>query len=154
MNVPEYKLFKTKTIENLEMVEETLYEALKVAFKFDPTSSLKYQIVDLQSDENGWTASGDELMFGEIEQLEDEILRWKNRMKVRRIASVLNNTPLIEETTIKMDLSGNLFVKYISEYSGEPAVFKNKVSAALAIKTLDKSTWNQVLVADNDTYII
>jgi hypothetical protein len=150
---------KTDDEELLEIFDQ-YYPSIDNIYA-DKDNGLKYRlIVSLsEKDEIGWTTTGSPWEFMNKEDALLEVERWKSRLKVRRVASVLASDWKVEfpcwtiESTIK-DNDFLLRVKKIESSTGAPGYFKTALHAAHALKIIDVNDWKNVFDFSQDFIII
>lgn len=151
----ESEIMKTED-ENLIPLFETNYPPLENIFS-DYDSGLKYRLeVNLvEVAHKGWTHCGSPWEFFEMKDALSEVEAWKNRLKVRRVASVLAGEwkikfPAWTIETISRDgkiLSRAVEVK---AFNGSPGYFETALHASLAVKILGSGIWHSALSSSHD----
>lgn len=145
----ELEPLKTDDEELIEVFDQ-LYPSIENIYS-DTDNGLKYRlIVSLsEKDEVKWTTSGSPWEFKHKEDALSEVERWKSRLKVRRVASVLASVWKVEfpcwtvDATLKEDTL-LLRVKKVDSSTGAPGYFKTALHASLAIKMVDLIDWKNV----------
>ena len=155
---PTEKFFKTLKEHLISPIEGEFQDIASSAFIEDETSSLRYklevQLVDRgEKFHEGWSVSGSSIFFGEEELAREEIERWVAKMKVRRIASVLSKITPASASHVVISDDGELYIREVEESCGQPAIFKSKVAAGIAIAVLSKETWLLALENNIDGYM-
>ena len=123
-------------------------------------SNLKWRIqVFLEEKESlGWAPTGDQWSFGDRDDALDEIDAWNAKLKIRRIASLINNTwkPKFNKNeiayTIEMmlkDSQPQARIIAIKSYTGAPAYFPTPCHAALALNYLGIQEWFKYIFASS-----
>lgn len=145
----EDNLLKTENHSILKRFDLEFPEEIS-AFFSDEDSALgfKVRLELIEKDASGWTNSGSPLAFSTLEIAKKEILSWVDRLKIRRIASIINAewTPDFRTAHfyVKPDVKNGICSCYISSTSeiiGEPAYFRSALHAAFAMTLLDPIVW-------------
>jgi hypothetical protein len=158
LNVPEQKFLKTLNESLVEKIPEWYYETAAIFSSEDLNSSfacsIKIEIEETESNVEGWTVTGSELYFSSKILAEMEIKKWRDRLKIRRFASVFSMTEKRKEAIVSLGEDGFLFVSEFTNRNGQPAVFNSRVDAAVAMITIGEHAWVNVLNIEIDRYDI
>jgi hypothetical protein len=158
LNVPELKYFQTFNEDLIEIAPQWMMDAVSSGFLHDRDSILSNEIKILLEEkevpDNAWTIAGNELLFPDRDTAEAEILKWKNRLKIRRAASVLSKAPKTKDAVIAIGEDGFLYVTDFLQNIGQPGVFNSRLAAAVALSILGDYTAMSALTYDIDTFDI
>ena len=120
-------------------------------------SGLKYRIeVNLAiKDNDNWMNSGSPWEFSNKEDALQEVEIWKSRLRIRRIASVINadwkiQFPAWTIETIKKDDKILTRVCSVDSFNGSPCYFKTALLAANAINLVPEIDWYNSLILSQD----
>lgn len=108
-----------------------------------------------ETERTGWTNGGSVWEFGSKESALNEVESWKARLKIRRIASVINGDWKIQFPAWKIDVQDNdgiltPRVSRIEHYNGSPAYFRTALHAAQAIKMTTPDEWKLAFLSSHD----
>lgn len=152
------KFFRTLDESLIEHVQPWEQEAVLGSFVKDLTSRLDHDVeVNIRVNPEfsaGWSVSGRSFSFDSEFHADQEIKKWIDRMRVRRVASVLQTVKKGELSQISLSEDGNLYVSPFKENNGQPAVFISRVAAALALIFLGEDIWRNSLEIHMDKYDI
>ena len=158
LNVPELKYFQTFNEDLIEIAPQWMMDAVSSGFLHDRDSILSNEIKILLEEkevpDNAWNIAGNELLFPDRDTAEAEILKWKNRLKIRRAASVLSKAPKTKDAVIAIGEDGFLYVTDFLQNIGQPGVFNSRLAAAVALSILGDYTVMSALTYDIDTFDI
>lgn len=158
LNDPTAKLLKTHNEEILEFVEKWEEEATLSSFVADETCRLDHEVtVSITRDPAkaaGWSVSGRSFSFESSEKANREIQCWIDRMRVRRVASVLQTAKQGTPAQVTLSSEGNLYITSFEKLCGQPAIFVSRTAAALALVFLGEKTWKSALGTSLDSYDI
>ena len=144
----EYKgeIMKTDTLQNLNVFSHE-YPPIEQIFSVHE-SGTKYRIdISLvEKEENGWSTCGSPWEFFDKESALQEIERWKDFLKIRRVASVLSShwkikfpCWIVESTNENGEFMTR--VRKTNSATGSPGYFQTSLHAALAMKMLPPEVW-------------
>lgn len=158
LNEPHEKFLRTMNEETLSFVPEWEREATLSSFVQDATSRLDHELrLTVHRDAkyaSGWSVSGKALSFESKEKADTEIEKWANRLRIRRVASVLQKAEPGEMAQICLSSDDNLYIAKYETSCGQPAVFVSRVAAAHALVFLGEDIWKSALKNDIDKYDI
>lgn len=153
------EIMKTENLENLKLFSHE-YPPLEQIFSTHETGT-KYRIqVSLVEKESvSWSNCGSPWEFFEKEAAISEVERWKEFLKIRRVASVLSSHWKVEfpcwivEATVE---DGEILtrVRKTSSATGAPGYFQTSLHASLAMKMLPPSTWQAAYNLSQDGPLI
>ena len=116
-------------------------------------SGLKWRLeVNLiEKERELWCNVGSPWEFMKKEDALAEVEAWKERLKIRRVASVLNAGWIPSMPAWVVDTDGkNCKVKKVVEFSGYAGYFRSAMHAALAMKILPLESWKKALFVSQD----
>lgn len=158
LNVPKIKYIKTFDNSLVEKIPEWYSDCIKNAFQEDSTSILCNEvIVSIKENDPGvdtWSVSGKSFNFSSKNHALIEIEKWMDRMKIRRIASVLSLAEKTSPVTVSVSDEDYLFITDLKFRSGQPAKFNSRIAAGVAIAALGDKVWFSALSNEIDTYNI
>ncbi len=120
-------------------------------------SGLKYrlQINLIETVKDGWATCGSPWEFNTEEDALKEIEAWKSRLKIRRVASVLNADWKIEFPCWSIEAVSYPEKKFrviqVHSFNGASGYFKTALHATLAIKMIPEDDWISALSHSQDT---
>lgn len=119
-------------------------------------SGLKWrlQVNLIEVDRSGWAGSGSPWEFSSKESALEEVENWKARLKIRRVASVVNSNWKVQFPCWTVELLEKDImlarVKPVTVYSGAPVYFPTAAHAATALKMLSIEDWQKSFVSSHD----
>lgn len=149
----EESIFKTEDENTLSPFDSSFPPLETILSNID--SGLKYRIdlklIEVQKP--GWSSCGSIWEFKEQESAINEIECWKSRLKIRRVASVINANWSIKFPCWSIDISQdlNFRVKKIESFNGSCAYFPSALHAAIALKNVPKSDWEKSFYTSQDS---
>lgn len=158
LNTSDSKFLKTLDESLLDKIPEWYHHIKQIAFSEDSSSllvnHLKIELEERDPIINMWSVSGSELSFSTRDEAEAEVAKWRDRLKIRRISSVLSMTEKKKSSMVAFGEEGFLFITDFEMNSGQPAVFNSRVDAAVALMSLGEATWMNALTISSDRYDI
>lgn len=148
--------------ENLSLIPifECNYPDMK-SMMYDEMSGLKYrlEINLIETKRLGWTNAGSVWEFNREEDALDEIESWKQRLKIRRINSIINADWKISFPCWTIDVATKegkdvFIVKKISSFCGYPCMFKTAAHAAYCSSLIKIEEFKSVLFLSTDVLIL
>ncbi len=147
----ESEVFVTRKHEQLEIFD-LLYPGYENMFSLED-SGLKWRLeVNLvEKERESWGNVGSPWEFMRREDALSEVEAWKERLKVRRVASVINAgwSPRLPCWRVETD-GERCKVKVVNSFSGAPAYFPTAMHAAFAMKMIPVETWKKSLFVSQD----
>jgi hypothetical protein len=144
-------VFVTRKLENLKIFE--LYYPSYESIFSTQDSGLKWRLeVNLVEKENpSWENVGSPWEFMKKEDALTEVESWKERLKIRRVMSVVNAgwKPRLPCWTIEATMN-HLRIKKVETFLGAPGYFPTAMHAAFAMKMLSVDTWKKALFFSQD----
>lgn len=114
---------------------------------------LEISLIDTRKD--GWHTAGSPWEFSTKEDAISEMECWKSRLKIRRLASVINGDwkvefPCWQVESITEDNHPLFRVSIADKSTGNPGFFKTALHAATALKMLDPIDWERSFFSSQD----
>jgi hypothetical protein len=137
---------KTENLENLKLFEHEYPPVEQIFSLHDSGTKYRIEVSLIEKETPNWTNCGSPWEFFEKESAIAEVERWKEFLKIRRVASVLSSHWKIEfpcwivEAVLE---DGEILtrVRKTNAATGAPGYFQTSLHAALAMKMLSPSTW-------------
>jgi hypothetical protein len=144
-------VFVTRKPEKLK-VFELYYPSYESIFSTQD-SGLKWRLeVNLiEKERESWGNVGSPWEFMKKEDALAEVESWKERLKIRRVMSVVNAgwKPQLPCWSIEATVN-HLRIKKVETFAGSPAYFPTAMHAAFAMKMLDINIWKRALFFSQD----
>lgn len=148
---PFHDPLKTENYELLEPFELEMPENFsQMLSENDSSLGCRINVNLAEIEGSGWTVSGSPLSFKDRETAEREVKQWFDRLRVRRLASVINADwkPKFDNKNVnfyvRVTERDNVIFTYVdstTEIVGVPAYFKSALHAGLASTYLPPEIW-------------
>ena len=152
----EGEVMRTSDLTLISVLDENFPPIESIFSSHD--SGLKYRLdVNLiEKATPSWTNCGSPWEFQSQEDAIKEVEAWKSRLKIRRVASVLNADwiPHCPCWTIDATRIGEKVftrVKPAETFEGSPGYFKTSYHAAIALTMIAPIDWERALFSSHDT---
>lgn len=144
-------VFVTRKPEKLKVFElyypspEAIFSALDSGLKW------RLEVNLVEKEREAWGNVGSPWEFMNKEDALAEVESWKERLKIRRVMSVVNAgwKPQLPCWTIETEMD-RLRIKKVETFLGSPGYFPTAIHAAFAMKMLSIDTWKKALFFSQD----
>lgn len=148
-------IMKTDEFTKIPLINLNLPDINSIISTEDSGLGFRINLTLSETGRTGWTVGGSVWEFNKKEDALQEVEAWKARLKIRRIASVINGDWKIEFPAWKIDLIENesgtfTKVSQVDSFNGSPAYFKTALHAAHAIKLTTHQDWKLAFCASHD----
>ncbi len=157
----EYKgeVMKTENLENLKVFSREYPPVEQIFSAHETGTKYRIEISLAEKPGEGWSNCGSPWEFFDKESAIQEVERWREFLKIRRVASVLAShwkvefpCWIVEATNEEGELMTR--VRKTNSATGAPGYFQTSLHAALAMKMLPSDTWHKAYNFSQDGPLI